>query len=249
MAIVCTPAFALSANQAGTPCPDAPLTIVLQADSSFGSAITEEQLQQNSETIMQRLTGLGIDDAVVTITGEDQIEVTFQRAGDATDAVLRTIQQTGLLEFIDPQGEYLSPGTSVTTTLDWSGLATSAVSSTETVYETIADSADLTNVYVSTDSLGQPAIAFVLTAQGRNDLVAYTRSHIGQPMSIVFDKQVVTSPVINGPIFGEGIIAGIDPAEVPALVAVLSGKPLSYPMSITETHAAAGSATCADPTG
>jgi preprotein translocase subunit SecD len=210
--------------------------------------ITQELLEQNRDVITRRLNGLGIDDAGVTIAGDDRIDITFAQAGDATDAVLEAIQQIGLLEFIDPQGEHLPAGTTVTTSLNWPSSATPSASSTETVYETIADSADLTNVYASTDSLGQPAIAFVLTAQGRSDLVAYTRSHIGQPMSIVFDKRVVTSPVINAPIFGEGIIAGVDPTEVPALVLLMSSKPLSFPMSIVETHTDAESATCADPT-
>ncbi|CAN5470193.1 hypothetical protein BH09CHL1_BH09CHL1_16590 [soil metagenome] len=247
IAIVSAPVFALAADQADTSYADVPLTITLQAEAVPGMVITEELLEQNRETIAQRLTGLGIDDAIVTISGDDQIEITFQRAGDATDAVLDAIQQIGLLEFIDTRGEYLPAGTSVTTTLSWPSFATPPASS-ETVYETVADSGDLTNVYASTDSLGQPAIAFVLTAQGRNDILSFTRSHMGQPMSIVFDKRVVTSPVISAPIFGEGIIAGVDPAEVPALVLVLSSKPLSFPMSISETPVDSESATCADPT-
>ncbi|MGH2548139.1 MAG: SecDF P1 head subdomain-containing protein, partial [Thermomicrobiales bacterium] len=240
-------ASARPAVQADTSCDNMPLSIVLKADSGSGQAITEEQLEQNSETIAQRLNGLGIDDAVVTIVGDDQIDITFQRAEDVTDEVLRTIQQTGLLEFIDPQGEYLSAGTYVTTTLDWPSSATPSASPNATVYATIVDSEDIRNVYTTTDSLGQPAIAFVLAAQGRNDLVSYTRSHIQQPMSIVFDKRVVSSPVITAPIFGEGIIAGIDPADVPALVLVLSSKPLRFPMSIAETHADIDSAGCVDP--
>lgn len=248
IAIIGAPASALTADKADSLCSDAPLTIVLRADDVAGMVITEELLEQNRETIAKRLNALGIDDAVVAISGDDQIDITFQRTGDATDAVLQTIQQTGLLEFIDPQGEHLPAGTYVTTTLSWPSSATPSASSNETVYETIVDSADLTNVYTTTDSLGQLSIAFVLAAQGRNDLVSYTRSHIGQPMSIVFDKQVVSSPVIMAPIFGEGIIAGIEPAEIPALVLVLSSKPLSVPMSITETHVDSDSATCTDPT-
>jgi preprotein translocase subunit SecD len=55
-------------------------------------------------------------------------------------------------------------------------------------------------------------------------------------MSIVIDKQVVSSPVINGAISGQGIIEGVPPEEVPDLVAVLKAGALPVPIMLVESR-------------
>ncbi|HEY7036279.1 MAG TPA: peptidylprolyl isomerase, partial [Thermomicrobiales bacterium] len=62
-----------------------------------------------------------------------------------------------------------------------------------------------------------------------------TSSHVGQPMSIVIDKEVISSPVINSAISNQGIIEGIPAADVRDLVVQLNSGPLAVPLRVVSS--------------
>jgi preprotein translocase subunit SecD len=55
-------------------------------------------------------------------------------------------------------------------------------------------------------------------------------------MSIVIDKQVISSPVINGAISSSGIIEGIPPEEVQNMVIQLKAGALSVPLEVVQSQ-------------
>jgi preprotein translocase subunit SecD len=100
--------------------------------------------------------------------------------------------------------ETLSPTTSPATTapaLDPNRPCT-------TTYPTIAKGSDLntSQVALASDQKGQPAVKFVFTGDSASQIQSFTAQNIGKPMSIVVDNRVISSPVINGTLPGEGII-------------------------------------------
>ena len=156
---------------------------------------------------------------------------------------MRILQQTALLEIIDPQGQYLPPGTLVNTSLGSAAERQAAIAGATPVqvasplaappvagtpiagtpiagetppsgptYETIVSGSDLKTAYITTGNTGvNQVVGFELQGDAASKFFQYTSSHLGEPMSIVVDKQVISSPRINGAISSRGIIEGVPP--------------------------------------
>jgi preprotein translocase subunit SecD len=105
------------------------------------------------------------------------------------------------------------------------------------VYETIISGADLKNAYVTTGNTGMnQVVGFELQGDASSKFFQYTSSHLGQPMSIVIDKHVISSPTINGAISTQGIIEGVPPTEVDDLVIQLKAGALAVPLDVIQSR-------------
>ena len=251
------------------------LQVVLKADPPPGESIDSATLDGVRDTIERRVNGLGVSEPLVQTRGSDQIIVELPGLSDPEQAI-DVLKATALLEIVDPVGQYLAPGSVVTTSLggpsDVAANAQSASASpaasplgspaaspvsnasaspaaspiavsptpspapTGPVYETIIRGADLADAFVSTNQLGQPVVAFRLTDEAADRFFKFTSTHVGQPMSIVIDKVVVSSPVINAAISKEGIIEGVPPSEVENLVVQLKAGSLAVPLIVTQSR-------------
>ncbi|MBL8126399.1 MAG: protein translocase subunit SecD [Chloroflexia bacterium] len=239
------------------------LQVVLQANPVAGQTLDAETLEGTRQTLERRINALGVSEPLIQTRGSDQIIVELPGIRNPEDAI-QIMQQTALLEIIDPQGRSLPPGTVVDTTLGAAdrgsdaaatpvgspvaGSATPvagamatpvAESSTPTgpVYQTIISGADLKDAYATTGNTGiGQVVAFELQSDAAGRFFEYTSSHLGQPMSIVIDKQVISSPVINGAISSSGIIEGIPPAEVQNMVIQLKAGALSVPLEVVQSQ-------------
>ena len=234
------------------------LQVVLQARPVAGQTIDANTLEGTRRTLERRVNGLGVSEPLIQTRGDDQIIVELPGVDDPQEAV-GILQQTALLEIVDPLGQYLPPGTVVNTTLgpaeDALGdeapelaatpaatpMAATPVATpvaatpvpdartpTGPVYETVISGAELKNAYVTTGNTGMDrVVAFELQGDAASRFFQYTSSHLGQPMSIVIDKRVISSPTINGAISTQGIIEGIPPTEVERLAIQLKAGALS----------------------
>src|SRR5829696_7932322 len=79
-------------------------------------------------------------------------------------------------------------------------------------------------------------VGFELHGDASSKFFQYTSSHLGQPMSIVIDKHVISSPTINGAISSQGIIEGVPPTEVDDLVIQLKAGALSVPLEVVQSR-------------
>jgi preprotein translocase subunit SecD len=97
---------------------------------------------------------------------------------------------------------------------------------------------DLTLVQVTQDQLGQYVIQFDLTPAGADIFAAHTAANINKFLTIVLDKQVISSPSINSAIpDGQGIIQGSFTAEsANALAVQLRYGSLPVPLKVVETR-------------
>ncbi len=92
------------------------LQVVLQANPPAGQSVSHDALLGTMDTIKRRVNGLGVSEPLIQTRGSDQIVIELPGVDNPENAV-RVLQQTALLEIIDPQGNYLPVGTTVTTSL------------------------------------------------------------------------------------------------------------------------------------
>jgi preprotein translocase subunit SecD len=244
------------------------LQVVLQARPVAGQTIDKNTLEGTRRTLDRRVNGLGVSEPLIQTRGNDQIIVELPGVDNPQEAI-GILQQTALLEIIDPMGQYLPPGTVVNTTLGPaedaldSGAAEPAATPvgatpiaatpaattvaatpvpgaptpTGPVYQTVISGSELKNAYVTTGNKGLGrVVAFELQGDAASRFFQYTSSHLGQPMSIVIDKRVISSPTINGAISSQGIIEGIPATEVEGLAIQLKAGSLGVPLDVIQSR-------------
>jgi len=85
-------------------------------------------------------------------------------------------------------------------------------------------------------SVGEIAVGFELKGAGSNKFYDFTSTHIGQPMAIVVDKTVISSPQINAAISSSGQITGVSAQEARDLVIQLKAGALNVPLKVVQSR-------------
>lgn len=213
------------------------LQVLLEADIPEDVTPDSASMDIARDIVQQRTDALGVNENIIQVAGDRRIVGEFPGLED-TDAVLETIQQTGLLEFVDTGDFAPEPGSILVTDYSPSGEPTQTPDG-ETVFHTIMTGADLDSVSVGTDTLGTDYIInFVLKSSGSKIFADHTTANTRKHLTILLDKQVISSPVINEPIIGgQGSISGgftYDSAN--AFAVQLRYGSLPIPLKIVETR-------------
>ena len=206
---------------------------LLEADLPAGTAVDAEKMRTATRIVENRVNGLGVTEALVQQAGEQRIVVELPGVEDPTVAI-STIQETGLLEFVEMSNNPVPAGVRIVT-----DIATSEEEqSDEQIYNTVMTGEVLNNVQVSRDPTGQYVIQFQLTSEGGDIFADYTTAHVGEYLGIVLDKTVVSAPRIDEPITqGEGVISGSFTLESANTLAVqLRYGSLPIPLKVVETR-------------
>jgi preprotein translocase subunit SecD len=222
---------------------------LLEADLPADATIESGSMDAAVGVVENRVNGLGLTEAVVQKAGDRRIVVELPGETDPEKA-LSTIQQTGLLEFVDmsivPQDQAFSlVGAKVKTDL---GLGpeelqnTQTITSTESIsptFKTIMTGADLKTVQVQKNpTSGQYEISFELSQNGAKSFSDFTSAHVGDILAIVVDKQVISTPKINQAITsGNGMISGnFDYDSANNLAIQLRYGSLPIPLKVVEVR-------------
>ncbi len=238
------------------------LQVLLEADVPEGTEIDSEAIDTAKVIVENRVNGLGVTEPLVQKRGERRIIVELPGIEDP-ELAIATIQETGLLEFIDAGYTFLAPGTKVETdylaggeegtpteatpveTPTGEGTPEAEPASTAepapVVYHTVIAGAGLKDAGVTVvQDAGStlPVVAFELKPEAASTFAQHTASHRGQYLAIVLDKTIVSSPVIEDAIpDGKGIIRGrFTPAEAQALAVKLRYGALPVPLRIETTR-------------
>ena len=109
---------------------------------------------------------------------------------------------------------------------------------TPTVYHTVITGANLKDVSVTQNTLGEVLVAFELDAEGAKAFGDHTAKNIGKALSIVLDKKVISSPRIQSAITGgKGTISGNFTIETANNLAVqLRYGSLPIPFKVVESR-------------
>lgn len=218
---------------------------LLEADLPAGTPIDSGAMSAAVGVVENRVNGLGLNDAVVQQAGENRIVVELPGETDPEKA-LATVQQTGLLEFVDMSslsadealnlvntkintnlGPAVTPGETITT----------SVVNSQT-FPTVMTGSDLETVAVDTTQTGQYEISFVLSSKGSQTFADFTGSHVGKILAIVVDKRVISTPSINSAIpNGKGVISGnFDYERANSLAVQLRYGSLPIPLKVVEAR-------------
>ena len=219
------------------------LQVLLEADLPEDVEIDADQMEVARSVIENRTNALGVAENVVQIAGDRRIVGEFPGLED-TEGVINTIQQTGLLEFVDVGDVPVQPGDILTTDYALSDealaelLEASEGESAPIVYRTVMTGGDLQEVFVSQDQVGGFQIAFELTSEGSDIFAAHTSANVGKQLAIVLDKTVISAPRIQSAIVGgSGVITGqFDYESANNLAVQLRYGSLPVPLKIVESR-------------
>jgi preprotein translocase subunit SecD len=218
---------------------------LLEADLPADTAVTQESMTTAKKIVENRVNGLGVTEAVVQQAGTRRLVVELPGETDPEKA-LRTIKQTGLLEFVDfsqlSQSEALAlDQTTIQTDFGASGetQATATPSGDNRIFNTVMTGDKLKTVNVVTTQTGEPEVSFELTDEGAKIFKDFTSANVGKILAIVLDKQVISAPRINQAITdGKGVISGnftIDSANQLALQLRYGSLPIPLKVATSQT--------------
>ena len=185
------------------------LQVLLKADVPDDEEIEAAQLDTSRQIIEQRVNALGVAEPLVQTEGDRRILVELPGIDNPEEAVA-LIQETALLEFVNTGTVPLEEGTCIRTSLNEGPSRCEAELGVGNVptYETVMTGAGLQSAQSASSNLGQYYVEFTVRAEDRDLFANFTREHQGQFLTIVLDKQVISSPQISAVIEGQGSITG-----------------------------------------
>src|SRR5262245_43170428 len=147
------------------------LQTLLEADLPETSSVASNDLETTRQILEKRANALGVSEVVMQTAGERRIVAEFPGVNNPEE-VVASLQQTGLLEFVDTGDAIPEEGTLIQTDYatgsEPAATPTPATDGTqaEPVYHTIMTGKELVNVGVSPTGVGQYSIDFTLTPEG-----------------------------------------------------------------------------------
>ena len=222
--------------------------VLLEAALPPGQTLTPGVMNTARSIVENRVNGLGVSEAVVQLQGEDRIITELPGVRDP-DQAIRTIQSTGQLEFVDPQGATLLQGMMINTT-NHPGAVEQAQAAAASglrdpvdapygsqVFQTAMTGDVLREALAMQDQLGRWQISFLLSESGNDIFYQYTSANIGRPMAIVLDGVVLSAPVIEAAIRDQGVINGtFTQDEAQSLAVQMQYGALPVPLNVADTR-------------
>jgi|HubBroStandDraft_5_1064220.scaffolds.fasta_scaffold01003_4 preprotein translocase subunit SecD len=197
-------------------------TVAMKAQSL--KELKSRAVEQAIETIRNRIDQLGVSEPVIQEHGLGDYQILVQLPGvDDPARVKEIMQSTAMLEIKQSEG---GPYSSEAEALQQNGgkLPPDAVlmsgkplhardSETGEAWYLISRASavtgrDLRTAEPSQDENGQPAVRFILTAEGGRKFYSFTSSHVKDSLAVVLDNKVQSVATIEEPIRDQGIIHG-----------------------------------------
>ncbi len=221
--------------------------VLLEADIPEGQVMAEGAMETAKQIIDNRVNGLGVVEANVQQQGADRVIVELPGINNP-DQAIETVRSTGQLEFVDPGPLQLGQGMIINTTNKPNAVADAvagengAVASQQApypdqVFNTAMTGDVLKSAIAYQDQVGQWQISFETTPDGADKMLAYTSSHLGQPMAIVLDGLVLSAPTIQGQISTQGQITGqFTQEEAESLAVQMRYGALPVPLKVVDVR-------------
>lgn len=168
------------------------------------SCDVKSQMNQVIDNVNRRVNGgLGLNDASVRLLGEDKVLVELPGITDDKEAA-DLLGKTGQMYIIDTGSQAVPQGTDVS-----NYLCTDKCQQGQFKIVFTGAQLDGNAVAAGFDSqTNQPQVSFQFSGDSKAKFADYTRSHVGQYLTIVLDNQVIESATIRSEIDGPGQISG-----------------------------------------
>ncbi|UCC54367.1 MAG: protein translocase subunit SecD [Anaerolineaceae bacterium] len=221
------------------------LQVLLEADVPPEEEVTLDQMDTARQIIDRRVNALGVTEPLVQTEGDRRILVELPGI-DNPDEAIALIQETALLEFVDSGNTPLPEGMCVRTTHDEGPSRCEFAPGQELTegglepafqFETILTGAALREASAERTEFGEFLVTFALQPEAADLFENYTRENQGQFLTIVLDKEVISSPRISATIRDSGTITGdFDLEEAQRLALQLRFGSLPVPLRIESTR-------------
>jgi preprotein translocase subunit SecD len=217
------------------------LEIILGPHQEVG-VITADDLDDASRIIIDRLVDVGF--GLSLTTDYDAEEITLLTTGTSEVAV-PLVTQTGFLELVDFSGmedipvegdcvltsaqEERYPNQPLCLSLDSDDNPLTAADGSP--FETVitGDGVTEATAALAADSVGQWQVTITLDGESGETLGAFTEEHIGEPLAIVLDGEVISVPVIQARVDEQAVISGNFTAlEAQHLARILNSDALPF---------------------
>lgn len=198
------------------------ISILLKASPAAGqTSVSSDDMDAVQTVVTQRVNAFGVSEPVIQRQGSDHILVELPGIQDQ-DLAVKTIGNTGLLEWIDLSG---NPTAKVGDPVP----ANAPV---------VVTGKDLTSASVGVDQTNNsPEIDFQFNGDGAQKFGDYTGSHINQPLGIALDKNLIEVATVQARITNSGRITGkFSLDEARSIVIQLKYGSLPVPLSIEATR-------------
>lgn len=195
------------------------MQVVLQAQNTANNTEPTQDQMNTAKTILEnRSNGLGVSEVTMQTVGSNRIVGEFPGLTN-TDEVIKTLKQTGQLEFIDMGSTPLSEGETVITDVNSGKTAEALPTTTDTqlttedlrnhVWHTVMTGDQISTASVKASQTGKIEVNFILRDEGTKIFGDYTKNNVGKYLAIALDKKIISAPVINSAITeGQGSISG-----------------------------------------
>jgi protein-export membrane protein SecD len=221
------------------------LQVLLGADVPDDEPITADQMDTARQIIDRRVNALGVAEPLVQTEGERRILVELPGIDNPQEAI-SLIQETALLEFVDTGSTPLPEGMCIRTSQNTGPSrcefapgqpVTAEVENPAPTFETVITGADLRQASSQATEFGEFYVQFALQPEAGDIFEQHTRENQGQFLTIVLDKEVISSPRISAIIQDQGTITGnftLDEAQRLALQLRFGSLPV--PLAIESTR-------------
>jgi len=218
------------------------LQVLLEADVPPEQTVTADAMNTVRQIVDRRVNAIGVTEPLVQVEGSRRILVELPGIDDPQEA-LSLIQETALLEFVDTGDFALPPGMCIRTSLN-EGPSRCEVEAPEgefveppPIFPTVLTGAGLREASAAGDTFGQYFVEFTLTEEGAAVFANHTRANLGKYLTIVLDKEVISSPTISDVIENQGSISGsFTLEEAQQLATQLRFGSLPVPLRIESTR-------------
>ncbi len=136
------------------------LQVLLEADLPADATISSDDLKVTRQILESRANALGVSEVVMHVAPPRRIVAVFPGL-QAPEQVIRSLQQTGLLEFVDMGSQPVAEGTIIQTDF---GTSTTSTSTTGTPISTPAASTQTQTITPTTDPAATPVPTPTTTA-------------------------------------------------------------------------------------
>jgi len=215
------------------------LQTLLEADVPADRKVNPDELEVTRQILESRANGLGVSEVLMQTAGDRRIVAEFPGISNPEE-VVASLQETGLLEFVDTGTFQPAEGDILQTDfgIDATTVPQSSDGTIPTIYHTIFTGAGLDAVSVTRSQLGQFEIAFTLKSEEAKIFGDHTSTHTNQYLAIVLDKRVISAPVIRTAITeGDGVIQGnFSQESANALAIQLRYGSLPIPIKVAESR-------------
>lgn len=202
---------------------------------------TEALLPQLESALNKRLSGLpGVTASWLQSEGAGTLTIKVIGVKD-DNGVATLLSAIGQVNIIDTGSTQLNVGQAVRVCADT--VANCPAGSYHVIFR--GQQLDPNSVAAALDpQTNQPIVSFAFNTATRSAFATYTRTHIGQNLTITLDNKVIESATIQSEIDGQAQITGLaSAADAQALVVDL--KDGALPLNVTvQTHLAEGPITC-----